>query len=301
MAYSARPGGRAAQRDPDHGDDDEKDDERARDEVESRATLDDAGQPFRGTAAGVRRTTSAAPAHTNDIASVTTMSGTRVMTTSTPLMMPRIETQHEHADDHRDRERLGLVLHETAAVTLVSAIIEPIDRSMPPEMTTIAWATAAIASGSAPIGEALELGRPVGRLDQIRDEQDHDEQPEQPQRPRVALRPVAQLRHHAQGVPAPRHRRSALMPTPAVRDRSDRCRRAHPRRVPADLRRRALRRPIPRPRPPRASATSAGRSYAARNRVGSSASSTGISATIRPPKMTIARSQASWISLSSEV
>jgi hypothetical protein len=38
-----------------------------------------------------------------------------------------------------------------------------------------------------------------------------------------------------------------------------------------------------------------------RSSVGSSASSTGISATNRPPNMTIARSQASWISLSSEV
>ena len=44
---------------------------------------------------------------------------------------------------------LGLVLHQDAAVTLVRAIIEPIDRSMPPEMTTMAWATAAIASGNA--------------------------------------------------------------------------------------------------------------------------------------------------------
>ena len=36
-------------------------------------------------------------------------------------------------------------------MTLVSAIIEPTDRSMPPEMTTMAWATAANASGRAPI------------------------------------------------------------------------------------------------------------------------------------------------------
>ncbi len=41
-----------------------------------------------------------------------------------------------------------------AATTLVNAIIEPIDRSIPPEMTTIACATAARASGS------TEIARP---------------------------------------------------------------------------------------------------------------------------------------------
>ena len=35
-----------------------------------------------------------------------------------------------------------------ADTTLVSAIIDPIERSIPPEMTTTAWATAASASGS---------------------------------------------------------------------------------------------------------------------------------------------------------
>ena len=42
----------------------------------------------------------------------------------------------------------------TAATTLVRAIIDPIDRSRPPEMTTIAWATAARASGR------TEIARP---------------------------------------------------------------------------------------------------------------------------------------------
>ena len=36
----------------------------------------------------------------------------------------------------------------TAATTLVSAISEPIERSIPPDSTTTAWATAARASGS---------------------------------------------------------------------------------------------------------------------------------------------------------
>ena len=38
---------------------------------------------------------------------------------------------------------------------------------MPPEMTTMACATAANASGSAADGEALELGGAVLRLDEV--------------------------------------------------------------------------------------------------------------------------------------
>ena len=48
----------------------------------------------------------------------------------------------------------------TAEVTLVSAMIEPTDRSMPPEMTTIAWATAANAIGRAPIARFWISGAP---------------------------------------------------------------------------------------------------------------------------------------------
>ena len=39
-------------------------------------------------------------------------------------------------------------------MTFVSAITEPIDRSIPPEMTTIAWPTAAKATGSEAIASA---------------------------------------------------------------------------------------------------------------------------------------------------
>ena len=42
----------------------------------------------------------------------------------------------------------------TAAITLTRAIIEPIERSIPPDMTTIACATAARARGS------TEIARP---------------------------------------------------------------------------------------------------------------------------------------------
>ena len=61
---------------------------------------------------GVFRTSSAHPAQTNDIASVTTMSGTLVTTTSAPLIDAQDQPQHEDADDDRDAERVGLVLHQ---------------------------------------------------------------------------------------------------------------------------------------------------------------------------------------------
>jgi hypothetical protein len=48
----------------------------------------------------------------------------------------------------------------TAATTLVRAIIDPIDRSMPPEMTTMAWATAARASGSTEMPRPWMPGTP---------------------------------------------------------------------------------------------------------------------------------------------
>ncbi len=48
----------------------------------------------------------------------------------------------------------GCPFMRTAAMTLVKAMIDPIERSIPPEMTTIAWATAASARGS------TEIARP---------------------------------------------------------------------------------------------------------------------------------------------
>ena len=98
---------------------------------------------------GVLRTSSAAPAHTNDIASVTTMSGTRVMTTRPPLMTPSTTPSARVAATATMPNSSLAPVMSTAAVTFVSAIIEPIDRSMPPAMTTTAWATAAKATGSA--------------------------------------------------------------------------------------------------------------------------------------------------------
>ena len=55
---------------------------------------------------GAFSTSSAQPAQTNDIASVTTMSGTRVITTSVPLIAPEQEAKQQHGDDHDEAERL---------------------------------------------------------------------------------------------------------------------------------------------------------------------------------------------------
>ena len=97
---------------------------------------------------GEFRTRSAKPAQTNDMARVTTMSGTLVMTTRPPLTAPRARPRSSTpTTTTMPNSSLWPCISE-AAITLVSAIIEPIDRSMPPEMTTMAWATAASASGS---------------------------------------------------------------------------------------------------------------------------------------------------------
>ena len=89
-------------------------------------------------------TSSAAPCSTNSIASVTTMSGTRVTTIRMPLTAPSAKPmqQHERHDEQRDipRWRPSII---AAAVTLVSAIIEATDRSMPPAMTTMVCAATA--------------------------------------------------------------------------------------------------------------------------------------------------------------
>ena len=66
------------------------------------------------------------------------MSGTRVTTTSMPLIAADQDAQHDHADDDDEPDLFRLALHRDAATTLVSAIIDPIERSIPPEMTTTA-------------------------------------------------------------------------------------------------------------------------------------------------------------------
>ena len=96
---------------------------------------------------GEDRTRSALPPQTKAMASVTTMSGTRVATMRLPLMAP--------SSSPRTRTPMTTAMPNSslwpficvAATTLVRAIIEPIERSIPPPMTQMAWATAAMASG----------------------------------------------------------------------------------------------------------------------------------------------------------
>ena len=89
------------------------------------------------------------------------MSGTRVTTMSDPLIAPRTQAHQEDAEHDDDARTASLwPFIRTADVTLVRAMIEPTDRSIPPEITTIAWATAANAMGRAPIARFWSSGAP---------------------------------------------------------------------------------------------------------------------------------------------
>ena len=85
------------------------------------------------------------------VVSVTMTSGTRDSTIDSPLIAPTTppvtNTSAARASE-RSKLAFSIVL---AARTLQTAIIEPMERSMPPEITTIDWAAAAKASGSAAI------------------------------------------------------------------------------------------------------------------------------------------------------
>ena len=61
---------------------------------------------------GDSRTSSATPCQTNSMASVTTMSGTRVMTIRRPLIAPRTRPSSEHEGDDQDRELLAGAAHQ---------------------------------------------------------------------------------------------------------------------------------------------------------------------------------------------
>ena len=100
---------------------------------------------------GAARTSSAKPAHTNDIASVTTMSGTLVRTTRAPLTAPSTRPRASTPTTTTTPNSSLWPFICVAQTTLVSAIIDPMERSIPPPMTTTACATAASASGNPPI------------------------------------------------------------------------------------------------------------------------------------------------------
>ena len=96
----------------------------------------------------------------------------------------------------------------------MNAIIAPIERSMPPEMTTIAWATAARASGSHRDGEALDARRAVVRLDELREDQE-DREEERAARSSTAFRRTARATSSiAFEVPPATGRAAALIDRP---------------------------------------------------------------------------------------
>ena len=98
---------------------------------------------------GASSTSNAVPCQTKSMESVTTMSGTRVMTISAPLIAPRTRPRRSTSGTTRSANSSLAPAIRTAAVTLVSAIIEAIERSMPPAMTTTVCAATANAKGSA--------------------------------------------------------------------------------------------------------------------------------------------------------
>ena len=82
------------------------------------------------------------------------MSGTRVMTISAPLIAPSTRPRRR-VSATATMANSGLAPSiSTAAVTLVSAIIEAMERSMPPAITTTVWAATAKAKGRAALSSA---------------------------------------------------------------------------------------------------------------------------------------------------
>ena len=96
---------------------------------------------------GAFRTSRANPAQTNPIARVTTMSGTRVTITRPPLTAPSTIPRPSTSSTTTMANSSLWPFIIVAETTLVSAIIDPIERSIPPLITTMACATAASARG----------------------------------------------------------------------------------------------------------------------------------------------------------
>ena len=100
---------------------------------------------------GFSRISSATPPQMKPVVSVTMTSGTRETTTRSPLIAPiaapaaRIATASKSASP---KLASFIVL---AASTFATAMTDPIERSIPPEITTTACAAAAQASGNAAI------------------------------------------------------------------------------------------------------------------------------------------------------
>ncbi len=81
------------------------------------------------------------------------MSGTRLMTTRKPLISP-MTMPMSRTSSTTGTDSSGALRRSTAEITFVSAMTEPIDRSIPPEITTIACPAAANATGREAIARA---------------------------------------------------------------------------------------------------------------------------------------------------
>jgi hypothetical protein len=81
---------------------------------------------------------------------VATTSGIRETATLSPLRNPAAAPQISTSSDHASDSLKVACCIRLAERTLATAICEPMERSMPPLITTIACAAAASASGSAP-------------------------------------------------------------------------------------------------------------------------------------------------------
>ena len=92
---------------------------------------------------GASRTSRAAPCRTKRVASVTTISGTRVTTIRMPLTAPSTSPMASTNGTTKSAYSSLAPFIIEAAVTLVSAIMAATERSMPPAMTTIVWAATA--------------------------------------------------------------------------------------------------------------------------------------------------------------
>ena len=107
---------------------------------------------------GAFRINRATPCQTNSMASVTTMSGTRVTTISAPLIAPMATPTPRTASTIRpDCPPLAPSI-STAPVTLATDIMAAMDRSIPPAITTIAMPRVASANGKA---DRARLSKPV--------------------------------------------------------------------------------------------------------------------------------------------
>ena len=100
---------------------------------------------------GIWRISSARPAQTNSIASVTTMSGTRESTISVPVNAPAAADPTRRSKPKRSAFRKLMSIMYFADSTLMRLISDPTERSIPPEMITTDCAIAAKASGRASI------------------------------------------------------------------------------------------------------------------------------------------------------